>query len=220
MNKQRSVFIDCGAHQLEGIHSFCESGLLTKDFEVYMFEPNPACDILNRIKESTLLKNIFINFHPKAVWDQDITLKFNQEHHKISKSHSPSDGRSDRDGWASSVDGELEHRGYLSQIEVQGFDFSKFLSLFNDHDNITCKMDIEGSEYKVLRRIISTGQIKKINSLFIEFHSRFKPNESVDSTISLIKEILSFGVNLYIGDPLLSWKAVTIKDDLSKLHIS
>ena len=219
MNNYRKIFIDCGAHQLEGISQFVNDGIVSKDFEVYMFEPNSACDTFNRVKNSKLLENILVNFHEKAVWDEDVVLNFNQEHFKISRSGSPSDGKSDRDGWGSSVAGEMQHGGYLTQIKVQAFDFSNFISRFNDNDLIICKLDVEGSEYRVLRRLISTGEIKKINSLYVEFHAHFKRDESIESTRSLISDIVSSGVQLFIGDSLLSWKRVTASDDLSKLEI-
>lgn len=219
MNSQRKIFIDCGAHQLSGIHSFRNKGVITDDFEVYMFEPNPACDTFNRVKRSSLLKGVLVNFHEKAVWHEDAVLTFNQEHFKVSRSGSPSDGQSDRDGWGSSVAGELQHPGYLTQIEVEAINFSKFLSRFRKDDLIICKIDIEGSEYKVLRSLLSTGEIKKIDSLYVEFHAHFKSNETADSTRSLISEIVSSGVQLYIGDALLSWKPVTVWDDFSTLYV-
>jgi FkbM family methyltransferase len=219
MNNYRKIFIDCGAHQLGGISSFINQGVVSKDFEVYMFEPNSACDTLNRVKNSKVLQNILVNFHEKAVWDEDVVLNFNQEHFKTSRSGSPSDGQSDRDGWGSSIAGEMQHDGYLTQIKVQAFDFSNFLSKFNGNDMIICKMDIEGSEYRVLRRLISTGEIKKINSLYVEFHAHFKNTESAESTKSLISEIISSGVQLFIGDALASWRPVTAWDDVSKLQI-
>ena len=38
---------------------------------------------------------------------------------------------------------------------------------------IVCKLDIESSEYQVLESWISTGAIKLINKLFIEFHTQY-----------------------------------------------
>ena len=110
-------------------------------------------------KRSSLLKDVLVNFHEKAVWHEDAVLTFNQEHFKVSRSGSPSDGQSDRDGWGSSVAGELQHPGYLTQIEVEAINFSKFLSRFCKDDLIMCKIDIEGSEYKVLRSLLSSIDI-------------------------------------------------------------
>mmetsp|Transcript_37905 Transcript_37905/g.38593 ORF Transcript_37905/g.38593 Transcript_37905/m.38593 type:complete len:81 (+) Transcript_37905:859-1101(+) len=37
-------------------------------------------------------------------------------------------------------------------------------------DEVICKMDIEGSEYDVLRRIFTSGIIKLFDELYVEFH--------------------------------------------------
>jgi hypothetical protein len=44
--------------------------------------------------------------------------------------------------------------------------------------------------------MIKRGTITKIKDLYVEFHERFMPNESVDSKNLLINEIKSFGVNI------------------------
>ncbi|MDB4821275.1 FkbM family methyltransferase [Candidatus Pelagibacter sp.] len=53
--------------------------------------------------------------------------------------------------------------------------------IFRDHDNLILKIDIEGSEYKVLKQILNNS--KKINNLLIEFHD-------IQKNMNLIKDFI------------------------------
>jgi FkbM family methyltransferase len=133
----------------------------------------------------------------KAVWVEDGYVNFNQENHKKSGTGSPSDGLSDLDGWGSSIDGiGFNHNGYDTSVMVESIDFSNFVNKLPKNSHIICKMDIEGSEFQVLRKMIKDGTIKKINKIYIEFHERFMPTETVDSKNVIIKDIKKMGVDV------------------------
>jgi len=192
MNK---IFLDCGTHLCEGIVEFYNKGIIDETFQIHTFEANPACNIVERIKQ------IPLNILPynKAVWVEDGFIYFNQENHKKSKLNSPNDGYSDLDGWASSVDGiGFNYPGYEEKIQIPSINFSNFIKTLPNDSFIICKMDIEGSEFTVLRHLIKEKTISKINKIFIEFHERFMPLESIDSKSTLIKEIEEFGVEVYL----------------------
>ena len=89
------------------------------------------------------------------------------------------------------------HPGYEIKVEVECISFSDFVNQFNDDDEIICKMDIEGSEFEVLRDMLNKGSIKKIKDLYVEFNERFMPRENEDTKNYLINEIKSQGVNVY-----------------------
>jgi len=127
-------------------------------------------------------------------------LRYNRDFKlKASFSCSPTDGTSDIDGWGSSVDGiGFEHPGYDEKIKIESVDFSNFVRNLPDDALIICKMDIEGSEFPVLRKMIQEETIKKIKSIYIEFHDRFMPNESSESRQEIINQIESFGVETYL----------------------
>ncbi len=56
-------------------------------------------------------------------------------------------------------------------MKVQAIDFSKWvLDNFSKDDYIILKMDIEGSEYEVLPRMISDGSLEYVDLLLMEFH--------------------------------------------------
>jgi len=189
----KNIFIDCGTHLCEGIINFYNDKIINDTFEIHTFEANPACNVAERIKQIPLN----ITSYNKAVWVENGTITFNQENHKKSQTGSPTDGYSDVDGWGSSVDGiGFNHAGYDTQVVVPSIDFSEFVNSFDD-SYIICKMDIEGSEYAVLRHMIKEKTISKINEIYIEFHERFIEEESSETEAELVKQIESFGVKVH-----------------------
>ena len=69
-------------------------------------------------------------------------------------------------------------------IYVDCFDFPEYLKKLKDYDNIVIKMDVEGSEYILLEKIIENiTEIQNIKHIFIEFHSRFM-NKNLKKEIS------------------------------------
>jgi FkbM family methyltransferase len=191
----KNIFLDCGTHLCEGLIDFYNKGIIDDTFEIHTFEPNPACNIEERIKQ------IPLNIIPynKAIWIEDGYVFFNQENHQKSKTGSPTDGYSNIDGWGSSVDGiGFEHPGYDTQVKVPSINFSKFIEKLPKDSNIICKMDIEGSEFKVLRHLIEQGTISNIKEIYIEFHERFMPLESKYTEGELIKQISNLGVKVNI----------------------
>lgn len=190
----QKIFLDCGTHLCEGLINFFNEGIIDSSFEIHTFEANPACNIVERIQQ------IPLNITPYnvAVWTEEGTITFNQENHKESQTGSPTDGYSDVDGWGSSVDGiGFNHKGYLTSVTVPSIDFSEFVKQFPKDSYIVCKMDIEGSEYSVLRHMIKNGTIDYINELYIEFHERFIESENPQTEEELVKQIESFGVKVH-----------------------
>ena len=84
----------------------------------------------------------------------------------------------------------------MIQEKIISIDFSNFLNSFNDNDFIICKMDIEGSEFPVLRKMLKDNTINKINTLYIEWHERWLPNEDENSKAKLIKELKNRNVQI------------------------
>ena len=190
----KNIFLDCGTHLCEGLIDFYNKGIIDDTYEIHTFEANPACNIEERIKQ------IPLNITPynKAVWIKDGTIIFNQENHQKSNTGSPTDGYSNIDGWGSSVDGiGFNHKGYETQVEVFSIDFSQFVYNLPNDSNIICKMDIEGSEYKVLRHMIQQKTLSRIKELYIEFHERFMPEESAETENKLIEQIKNLGVKVH-----------------------
>lgn len=145
----RNIIIDAGFH----VGSF-SAGFLEKEknFFCYAFEPN---DLLleksKYVREKYKDRLIFSN---KLVWieDTEMELSIGIEGMK-----------------ASSV---LSKGGLsIKKIVKEAFDFSGWVQqTIKDNDKVVMKMDIEGSEYYVLPKMIKDGSINLVDKLIVEFH--------------------------------------------------
>ena len=73
------------------------------------------------------------------------------------------------------------HPGYEHEIWVPCLDFSRFVRELPRQAEIVCKLNVEGSEFPVLRRMLAERTIDRISKLFIEFHQRMIPGETDES---------------------------------------
>lgn len=194
----RKVFIDCGFHHGEGLAQFVRKLGINSEWSVHCFEANPACFMHLRLMErydfvpDGRLTMIEIQSHAKAVWIADGEIEFCQENHYRSESGSPTDGKSLTDGWASRAkDLAPANAGWYDQsIKVESIDFSKFVTHLRGNE-VYCKMDIEGAEYPVLRKLIRDGNANIFKKIWIEFHDDI-PGESMRTKKNLITELSKF----------------------------
>lgn len=83
---------------------------------------------------------------------------------------------------------------YGETIKVPSFDFSKFVDDLPMNDVTVCSMDVEGSEFSILRKMIKDNTIHLLDVLDVEFHHRMMNDEDTESARKLIQEIDSHGV--------------------------
>ena len=182
----KKVFIDCGFHLGEGLKEFTDILNIDHTWEVYAFEANPACDIFNKIPNLSCNITAF----NKAVWIHDDGVTFNQENNNASNSPTFK-STSPLDGWGSYVSDLQSSHTYDNQIYIESIDFPTWIKLF-DGDEIYCKMDIEGAEFPILRKMIDSGSISLIKELWVEWHDVDLPNEDITTRNNLINEISKF----------------------------
>lgn len=184
----KNIFLDCGTHLCEGLIQFYNNGIINDSFEIHTFEANPSCNIKERISQIPL----DIKYYEVAVWTKDGEVEFSQENHSKSQSSSPTDGYSDVDGWGSSVsslNSTWKNKFREENIKVKSINFSNFLNQFSKEDNIICKMDIEGSEFPVLRKMLKDNTVDRMDTLYIEWHDHLLPDENIDSKNELLSEL-------------------------------
>ena len=170
MNK---VFIDCGYHfgeKMAAIGEWC--GCQHGDWETYAFEANPLCKIQERISQHPWKITAF----NKAVWIADGESVFNCE----------------GIGEGSTLESLSSKQPYSTQQTIETIDFSKFISQFRGRDRVFVKMDIEGAEYSVLRKLIQDDNMSIITELNIEWHWRALAEESLETTEQLLKEVKKY----------------------------
>lgn len=168
-----NIYIDGGIYNGESVRSFLklkENYFSTifrqrdneKDFKVYGFDPQP--DIAKLIADLVELPNF--TFIPAGIGIKDETVPF----YKNEKT---------KDQGASIFKGR---RQKIQTVEVQLINFIDWLRvMFTDNDYIVLKLDIEGSEFPLLEKLMETGMIEWIDELYVEFHPKaikrygFKP---------------------------------------------
>jgi len=181
----KNIFLDCGTHLCEGLVQFYNNGIIDDTYEIHTFEPNPACNAKELVKQIPLN----ITSYDTAIWIEDGFIYFNQENYLNS------DGGLNIDGTMSSIDGVgINPPNGKTKIKVPSIDFSRFVLELPEDSNIVCKMDIEGAEFAVLRKMIQDKSINKINRIFIEFHERFTDGESPSTVEEIMTQIKNLGV--------------------------
>ncbi|KAA1261571.1 hypothetical protein LF1_41210 [Rubripirellula obstinata] len=189
----RKVLLDLGGHHGNAIKMLQEPLSLDEGWEIHLYEPNPACELADRMRETDL--NVLV--HSSAIWTMDGTISFSQQNHQLAQNHSPTDGRSDIDGWGSRLSClKTTHPSLLPPIEVPCVDLARLLRAFSDCDYLAVKMDIEGAEFPVLRHLIREDVLSLIDALFIEWHVRLLPDESAQSRQHLESQLHNAGVKI------------------------
>ena len=181
--KKRFVFIDLGANTGDSIKYFIDKnespesqkidqylkgyGARTDTrWEIYCVEANPyfnkSLEELKNYCES--LGHKFYLYAQSAAWIKNEKLTFYLD--TVNKGHNY---------WGSSL---LEnHPDVISSNKtktiVNGIDVADLLRKYKEDDEIVLKIDIEGTEYKLLKHLIEQEVLKLVDIIAIEFHERF-----------------------------------------------
>ncbi|MBL18268.1 MAG: hypothetical protein CMC82_00355 [Flavobacteriaceae bacterium] len=157
----RKIFLDCGANDGCSVRKFKKIKKDHQEFEMFSFEPNEVFerDILETgtqlIKKAVWIEDGQVDFHVVTV------TRYGDETRKTGASTL----NTEKSEWNKRVHKEVKVE------KVESIDFSNWvLSNFSKEDYIVLKMDIEGSEYEVLDKMIDDGSIYYVNELWIEFH--------------------------------------------------
>lgn len=170
-------FIDCGAHKGESVALFRRDYPNASDYAVVSFEPNVEVQ-----KYFTLGDIKDVEFHPEAVWVEDTTLTFHRHHYTVGYSVFDTHPKSLREN---------------GEFSVPAIDFSTWLkSRVTLEDYVVLKMDIEGAEYKVLRKMFDDGTIDLIDKLYIEFHDHWMKLEEGEHD-KLVADLEAKGLHPY-----------------------
>jgi FkbM family methyltransferase len=183
----KKIFLDCGYHLGEGLKEFTEILGINSEWEVYAFEANPRCEINNKIDQHF---PIIVNAIEQAIWTNNQKLIFNCEDQDSSKSPKQNSTHKN-DGWGSTLQVVESIHSFGEQIEIQALDFSQFVAELPETE-IYCKMDIEGAEFAVLRKMIKDQSIKKIKKIWIEWHEGDLHSESSDTAQQLKNELSKY----------------------------
>lgn len=172
---QRALFVDAGSNLGQGWRYFRKFYPPTH-FDYELFEPNPNCIPFLENEIQTLGTQCAAHLNQAAVGTSYETLKF----YGIDES----EGGKLSDGGTTLKKGnskKVEHSDSRS-IDVASIDFADFIEKKSQtYSKIVIKMDIEGAEYSVLDKMLSENSFEKIETIFVEFHSRYmnEPEKSL-----------------------------------------
>lgn len=160
----KKLFIDGGSNLGQG-YSFFRRFFSHKNYDIIFIEPNPNCMKIVR-KKFGYIKNA--KFLEKAIWTKEEKLSF---------FGLVEDSRGSTSNGGSLVENHNSSM-YVSDksqaISVDAFSLSDFLlTIESEYNTVIIKMDIESSEYEVLKDLIDKNTIKIVNHLFVEFHSQY-----------------------------------------------
>ncbi len=181
------VFLDFGGNKAQGLKKFIDMYQIDDSWVIETFEPDPNCSISEHTPN---LKNLKIN--NAAIWTHTGKVKFSQ---MLENTEGSSVECLMSEGNCSTI-GDPSYRYHNSIIDVDCFDISEVLNKYKDADFVLVKMDIEGSEFKVLRKAISDNTLSIIDVLFIEWHTGHVKGESFESCEILKSTIINSGIQL------------------------
>ena len=179
----RNIFLDCGANRGQSIELFLNKFTGSEEYEIYSFECSDSSNLLKAI-EKTIHENKDrckgIHFFKKAVWTEDTQLIFYDEGNESSSL--------------------LSEKTNKNPTIVEAIDLCSFIeNNFSPEDNIILKIDIEGGEYEVLRKLIDRKTINYIDKLYGELHGP-KCKKSYTTDVDLIDELDTLGYKMYLWD--------------------
>jgi len=166
----KKILIDCGSNKGQGLRQLTSLLNITKEnWEVILFEPNENC--FNILRNNNYDNHITLN--QKAVFDKNTQLEF-----KISKANTTTEcGTLHSECYGNQFFAIQREEGWRDDSTlVDCVDIADVISPLIGNE-IYLKLDIEGSEYEVLERLINTKLIHNIKNLYVEFHDQYMKQE-------------------------------------------
>lgn len=202
----RKVFLDCGTNLGQGLLQFIDKGIITNDFDIYCFEPNPYAIKYSKERFSDgKYEDYSIIFNEVALWIEDCKKKLTIESFDgeyVCQHTGEHLGYDLKSGGATNImEDEWKKPYYIDDndldksIDVICIDFSEYLTKnIRKEDYVICKMDIEGAEYDVLGKLIDDDTIDLIDEIYIEWHNHLL--KSNYNTQMFIDEITSRNIKV------------------------
>ena len=188
-------FLDLGAHKFEGLATFTQRLNIDKSWNVYSFEgdPNTHKTSIEEVYPQIKDKYHSLESYNIAIMPYDGTVTFHSRKGAINAStgdamdipftegstcvEKPITTRSAPEIGVECIEFEYE------DVEVECLDINTVLAGIVEYDPeavIYIKMDIEGSEFGVLPKLIESSYLKHVTAMWIEWHERFWEGEEYD----------------------------------------
>lgn len=159
--KRRYVYVDVGARSYKssiGTWFKKKYPKQNRNFVIYAVEADKAFHDEYRNKNDVILL-------PYAAWIRNETLFFEINRGPVQKSGGKRRGM----GRVQTVQSSNDFKGDVDKI--RGFDFAHWLkSTVSERDFVVVKMDVEGTEFALIPKLVQTGAIVLIDEIFLECH--------------------------------------------------
>lgn len=168
------IFVDCGANRGQSVEKFRELFPDHEEYVIYCFEPH-----------AELALNIDISPNEGEVFAEAVDTRY---------------GYADFYRGPSTLGSTLfpdKITGDIAKIPtpVRSCNLPKFIREIPEVDDfVVLKLNVEGSEYPILREMLDTGIIPRINRLFVRWHYMKIPSISEVVHHRLIKDLKKAGV--------------------------
>lgn len=191
----KKIYFDCGAHFGEGLRYFIDKYKMDETWEIFSFEPNKI-SFEKLVSDNPLSYATFIN---KAVWIFDGYVNFNAEYPPgCNDAIGAGSSIMPLDYWHPKSENNPGAGDVFDTYSVQCIDLSNFIAQNSSlGDTVIVKLDVEGSEFDILRKMLIDKTIKRISVLYVEFHDFCYSKESFQSKNELISMIQNEGVPVH-----------------------
>ena len=162
----RKVFIDCGANKGQSIDLFIDGWENSIDYEIHSFEANKDFEekLNSRVDKYGRKGHNVSAYVPVAVWDRETEgelLIFGDRESAVVK-----EKNSRGHAYSMGIIDYPERDFRPSSIRLS----SRIKEKFSRNDYIILKLDVEGSEYRLIKDLDKTGALKYLDLFLYEWH--------------------------------------------------
>jgi len=162
----KTVFVDCGSNLGQGYEGISNTLKFDENTTIHMFEPNKIC--FKKLQE----KYPNFNLHNEAVWCKNEQRILTLDYCKYAKDYVGGNTNIMQDEYIKPTNSCFSDKNKDDEELTTCIDFSEFVTLnLNKDDFNVLKLDIEGAEHEVLKKLFETNTIVYFKQVFIEWHT-------------------------------------------------
>jgi len=180
------ILVDCGSNLGQGYEQIKILEGIDSSWDIEMFEPSPECvkHLMSKYNKDNF------NINNKAVY-----ISYGEKEFHFTQNLSGEVSYTSVGSKLGVVKHLFTNRSHLYRLSepiiVETIDLSNFIDELN-YEYICLKLDVEGSEYDILKRMIETSSLKKVNKLYVEFHNYAIDSDKKDKYDRIRIDILNY----------------------------